>query len=147
MINYIRLCCERCGMVVNFSSVTDARHSGWFVNNRMPLTLCKHCNKVIDRKEKWKCASTDYKINRGRKALYSIGMSKENDRYFRAGVMRGFRAGFYAARREMEAAIASQTLYDRLEKRIEREVHHMKDITINYYGNVLGYKYSQKRVK
>ena len=72
-------------------------------------------------------------------------MSKETDEFFRRGVEYGFRAGYYSAIREMQDRLNSAQAYDKNEKRVVREAHHMKDIS--FLGGTMAYKYSERRIK
>lgn len=73
-------------------------------------------------------------------------MSKETDEFFRRGVKYGFRAGYYSAIREMQDRLNSAQAYDRNEKRVVREAHHMKDIHF-HDGAGMSYRYSERRIK
>lgn len=72
-------------------------------------------------------------------------MSKETDDFFRRGVEYGFRAGYYSAIREMQDRLNSAQAYDKNEKRVVREAHHIKDI--GFKGGVMSYKVSKRRIK
>lgn len=72
-------------------------------------------------------------------------MSKETDEFFRKGVKYGFRAGYHSAMHEIQETQHSLKLYEAHEKRIDREAHHMKDITFN--GGVMSYRVSDRRIK
>lgn len=75
-------------------------------------------------------------------------MSKETDEYYRQGVMRGFRAGYYSAMHEIEEITHSLKIYESNEKKAERDVYHMKDIIINFdeYGS-MSFRVSNRRIK
>ena len=72
-------------------------------------------------------------------------MSKETDEFFRRGVKYGFRVGYYSAIHEMQEVLASAKAYDTNEKRVDREVHHMKGIEFD--GGIMSYKVSDRRIK
>lgn len=72
-------------------------------------------------------------------------MSKETDEFFRKGVEYGFRAGYYSAIHEMKDILYSAQAYDKNEKRVVREAHHMKDISFD--DGFLSYKVSNRKVK
>lgn len=72
-------------------------------------------------------------------------MSKETDEFFRRGVEFGFRAGYYSAIHEMQDRLNSSESYDKNEKRVIREAHHMKDIS--FPGGALTYRYSKRKIK
>lgn len=72
-------------------------------------------------------------------------MSKETDEFFRRGVKYGFRVGYYSAVHEMQEVLASAKAYDTNEKRVDREVHHMKDIEFD--GGIMSYRVSDRRIK
>lgn len=72
-------------------------------------------------------------------------MSKETDEFFRRGVKYGFRAGYYSAVHEIQEMLHSAKSYDTNEKRVDREVHHMKDV--NFDGGIMSYRVSDRRIK
>lgn len=72
-------------------------------------------------------------------------MSKETDEFFRRGVKYGFRAGYYSAVREMQEVLYSAKAYDTNAKRVDREVHHIKNI--NFDGGIMSYRVSDRRIE
>lgn len=71
-------------------------------------------------------------------------MSKENDEYFRRGVIYGFRAGYYSAIHEMQDAMGSAKAYDRNERRVIRDAYHIKDVQ---FVPRLTFKNSARKIK
>jgi len=72
-------------------------------------------------------------------------MSKETDEFFRRGVKYGFRAGYYSAMHEIQEMLHSAKSYNTNEKRIDREVHHMKDV--NFDRGIMSYRVSDRRIE
>lgn len=73
-------------------------------------------------------------------------MSKETDEFYRRGVEDGFRLGYRLAIQEIQDGVNSaQGAYERNKRSVDREIHHMKDITFN--EGIMGYRYSKRRIK
>lgn len=72
-------------------------------------------------------------------------MSRETDEFYRRGVEDGFRKGYRLAIQEIQDRINSGQAYDRNKRMVDREIHHMKDITFN--EGIMGYRYSKRRIK
>ena len=72
-------------------------------------------------------------------------MSKETDDFFRRGAIYGFKAGYYSAIREIQDRLNSAQAYDKNEKRVTREVYHMKNIKFD--GGMMSFRVSKRRIK